>query len=233
MSISLVENCDCADLMARYPDKYFELACVDPPYGINHANKAGKMSGQQYGNAATKKRTYKCNDWDLKIPSGNYFKELLRVSKNQIIFGGNYFAHLLPPSPAYIFWNKDNGSNNFSDGELAYTSFDFGLRMIKITWNGMIQYDMKNKEDRFHPTQKPIRLYKWLLLNYAKHGDKILDTHLGSGSSRIAAYDLGFDFYGCELDKDYYEAQEKRFKQHISQQKMFIPNQNSEQIKLF
>ena len=219
--ISETYNEDCMIGMARYPDNYFELAIVDPPYGINHANKAGKMAGQQYGNAAAKKRDYKSKDWDLQIPNQDYFSELTRVSKNQIIWGGNYMTNYLEPKSGWIFWDKNNGDNNFSDGELAYTSFNCGLRKVGITWNGMIQYDMKNKEDRFHPTQKPILLYKWLLDKYAKKGDKILDTHLGSGSSRIACDDMGFDFVGFELDKEYFEAQEKRFREYKLQAKLF------------
>jgi len=212
---------DCMIGMSRYADNHFDLAIVDPPYGIDHANKAGKMAGQQYGNAAAKKRNYKAKDWDTEIPSLEYFKELKRVSKNQIIWGGNYFAHLLEPKSGWIFWDKDNGDNNFSDGELAYSSFDCGLRMKKITWNGMIQYDMKNKEDRFHPTQKPIKLYDWILQKYAKPNDLILDTHLGSGSSRIAAYKGGFNFVGFEIDEDYFNAQEKRFNNYKKQLTLF------------
>jgi site-specific DNA-methyltransferase (adenine-specific) len=208
-------------LMARYPDKYFQLAICDPPYGINHANIAGKMSGQQYGNAAAKKRNYTSKDWDTVIPDKSYFVELQRVSKNQIIWGGNYFSHLLEPSSGWIFWDKNNGSNNFSDGELAYTSFSVGLRMCKITWNGMIQHDMKNKEQRFHPTQKPVALYKWLIHNYAKQGDKILDTHLGSASIAIACHDYGFDLTACELDKEYFDAAMKRINNHTKQIKLF------------
>ena len=216
-----ITNEDNMQLMSRYEDNYFDLAIVDPPYGIDHANKAGKMSGQQYGKAASKKRNYTAKDWDTEIPSSDYFIELKRVSKNQIIWGGNYFAHLLKPKSGWVFWDKDNGNNNFSDGELAWTSFDCGLRMKKITWNGMLQYDMKNKEDRFHPTQKPIRLYEWLLMNYAKEGDKILDTHLGSGSIAIACHNLGFDLTACELDKEYFEAAIKRMNNHKAQKRLF------------
>ena len=216
-----ITNEDNMELMARYPDNHFELAIVDPPYGIDHANKAGKMAGQKYGNAAAKKRNYEAKDWDTEIPSLEYFNELQRVSKNQIIWGGNYFAHLLSPKSGWVFWDKDNGDNNFSDGELAWTSFDCGLRMKKVTWNGMIQYDMKNKEDRFHPTQKPIRIYEWLLMNYAKEGDKILDTHLGSGSIALACHNLNFDLTACELDTEYYNAAMKRLKQHQQQLTMF------------
>lgn len=216
-----ITNEDNMQLMSRYEDNHFDLAIVDPPYGIDHANKAGKMAGQQYGNAAAQKRNYKSKDWDTEIPSLEYFNELKRVSKNQIIWGGNYFAHLLKPKSGWVFWDKDNGDNNFSDGELAYTSFDCGLRMKKITWNGMIQYDMKNKEDRFHPTQKPIRLYEWLLMKYAKEGDKILDTHLGSASIALACHNLKFDLVGCEIDAEYFKDAQKRLKIHQSQTRLF------------
>jgi site-specific DNA-methyltransferase (adenine-specific) len=216
-----ITNEDNMELMARYEDNHFDLAIVDPPYGINHSQIAGKQSGSKYGNAAAKKRDYQIKDWDSEIPNEQYFDELFRVSKNQIIWGANYMTMYLPPSMGWIFWDKDNGDNGFSDGELAFTSFKKGLRKIKVTWNGMLQYDMKNKEDRFHPTQKPIRLYEWLLMNYAKEGDKILDTHLGSGSIAIACHNLGFDLTACELDKDYYEAALKRIEQHQSQQRLF------------
>lgn len=214
-------NEDNMQVMARYPDKYFDLAIVDPPYGINHSEIAGKQSGTQYGNAAAAKRVYATKDWDKSIPDENYYNELFRVSKHQIIWGGNYMTHYLPPSMGWIFWDKDNGENNFSDGELAFSSFEKGLRKVKITWNGMIQYDMKNKEDRIHPTQKPVKLYRWLLDKYAKQGDKILDTHLGSGSIAIACHDMGFDLVATEIDKDYYEAACKRFNEQTKQQKLF------------
>lgn len=216
-----IRNCDCMELMEQYPDKYFDLAIVDPPYGINHSEIAGKQSGTKYGNAAAAKREYTIKDWDKQIPPPEYFVELKRVSKNQIIWGANYMTEHLPPSMGWVFWDKDNGTNGFSDGELAYTSFERGLRKIKITWNGMIQYDMKNKEDRIHPTQKPIQLYKWLLENYTSEGDLILDTHLGSGSIAIACHDYGFDLTACELDNEYYNKAIERIKNHVSQLKMF------------
>jgi len=217
---SEVFNTDCLEAMKKYPDNYFELAIVDPPYGINHAEIAGKQSGKKYGNAATAKKTYTPKDWDKEIPSEEYFNELFRVSKNQIIWGGNYMVKYLVPSMGWLFWDKNNGDNGFSDGELAFTSFDKGLRKIRITWNGMIQYDMKNKENRIHPTQKPVALYRWILKNYAKPGDKILDTHLGSGSSRIACDMEGYNFTGYELDEDYYKASIKRFNEYKMQIKL-------------
>lgn len=137
---------------------------------------------------------------------------MFRVSKNQIIFGANHFIERINKnSSCWIVWDKDNGNSDFADCELAWTSFKTAVRKVKFRWNGMLQGDMKNKQERIHPTEKPIRLYEWLLKNYAKQGDKILDTHLGSGSSRIAAYNLGFDFWGYEIDKEYFDAQEQRF----------------------
>jgi site-specific DNA-methyltransferase (adenine-specific) len=151
--------------------------------------------------------------WDRKIEPPEYFIELKRVSKNQIIFGANHFIENIPNanSSCWIVWDKANGETVQSDCELAWCSFKTAVRKVTYKWNGMLQGDMKNKEKRIHPTQKPIRLYEWLLKNYAKPGDKILDTHLGSGSSRIAAHNLGFDFWGYEIDEEYYNDQEQRF----------------------
>ena len=219
--ISEVYNMDCIAGMKKYPDKYFDLAIVDPPYGINISQKfAGEK--RKSGNGAAKKSAFANKDWDLEIPSLEYFLELFRVSKNQIIWGANYFAEHLPNSMGWIVWDKNNGTTKFADCELAFTSFNAAVRKYQFTWNGMLQDDMKNKEARIHPTQKPISLYDFCI-QYAgiKQGDKILDTHLGSGSSRIAAYRNGFHFVGFELDKDYYEAQEKRFKTELMQPRLF------------
>jgi site-specific DNA-methyltransferase (adenine-specific) len=226
--LSEVTNEDCIEGMARYPDKYFDLAIVDPPYGIGEANGKNNSRNKGFGkgNLKSKKITYSkdygVKDWDNKKPELKYFMELKRISKNQIIWGANHFIENIPNanSSCWIVWDKDNGKSDFADCELAYCSFKTAVRKIKITWNGLLQQDMKNKEKRIHPTQKPVALYKWLLQNYAKQGDKILDTHLGSGSSRIAAYEMGFDFTAFELDKEYFEAQEKRYKAHIAQLKM-------------
>lgn len=215
-------NEDCLEAMKQIPDKYFDLAIVDPPYGINHSEKAGLQSGQKYGNASAPKRTYTTKSWDKYSPDESYFKELIRVSKNQIVWGANHFISKMPyDSSCWIVWDKDNGTNNFADCELAWTSFDTAVRKFKFTWNGMIQGDMKNKEERFHPTQKPIALYEWLLKNYAKQGDKILDTHVGSASSLIACYNLGFDYIGFELDKEYYDLACKRIEQRKAQMDIF------------
>lgn len=201
----IFENKDCMEGMAQYPDKYFDLAIVDPPYGINMDGGTigvkGKANPQEY----TKKK------WDVCAPDKTYFNELFRVSKNQIVFGANHFISKMPyDSSSWIIWDKDKVGGFYADGELAWTSFVTAVRIFKYTWHGFIQGDMKNKEIRIHPTQKPVALYKWLLKNYAKDGDRILDTHVGSGSSLIAFEELGFDYVGYEIDKDYYLAAKER-----------------------
>lgn len=202
---------DCMDGMAQMDDKSIDLAIVDPPYGIGHSIIAGKQSGTKYGNAAAAKGNYEIKEWDVNIPDKIYFDELFRISKNQIIWGANYMSHYLEGNSGWIFWDKQTGTNDFSDGELAYTSFKRGLRKVVYAWNGMIQKHMgRDKEQRIHPTQKPVDLYKWLLQNYAKEGDLILDTHMGSGSSYIACLDMGFDYIGFEIDSDYFAAIEER-----------------------
>jgi site-specific DNA-methyltransferase (adenine-specific) len=204
---------DCMDGMRQLPDKYFDLAIVDPPYGIG----ANKMT---LGNG--KRTVFRGNDdWDRSAPDLSYFQELRRVSKEQIIWGANHFIANNPiNSSCWIVWDKGTGDNDFADCELAWTSFNKTVRKYFQSWVGANAKE-RNEPDRMHPTQKPVALYKWLLKNYAKPGDKILDTHLGSGSSRIASYDMGFDFWGWEIDKDYFEAQEKRFRQFVAQQKLF------------
>jgi site-specific DNA-methyltransferase (adenine-specific) len=207
------------NVMAKYPDGYFDLAIVDPPYGIGAADY--KRGGTQHGNAAAKSKVYGSKDWDKSAPTGDYFAELKRVSKNQIVWGANHFISRIPyDSPSWIVWDKENGDNGYADCELAWTSFDTAVRRVRWKWHGMLQKDMTNKEERIHPTQKPVGLYKWLLDKYAKQGDKILDTHLGSGSIAIACHDMGFDLVACEIDKDYYEAAVKRFNENTKQLKL-------------
>ena len=224
MPNSIAENRDCMNAMRDFPDKYFELAIVDPPYGgadaINPVNS-------RIGHSA-KRTTYK--EFDNLAPSPEYFAELRRGSKNQIVWGANFFNGV---TGGAIVWNK-NGTA-FGEAEIAICTTHKSVKIFEYTWNGMIQQDMSNKESRIHPTQKPVALYKWLLTNYAKPGDKILDTHLGSGSSRIAAFDMGFDFWGYELDADYFAAMEARFKAHILKPVLFAPDEmyNFEQGKLF
>lgn len=199
-----ITNEDCMELMSRYDDNHFELAIVDPPYGIE-VNKMTLGSGK-YKN--------KGKEWDSKIPDKLFFECLFRVSKNQIIWGGNYMVEHLPGSMGWIFWDKMNGDSDFSDGELAFTSFNRALRKFKFHLS-------KDRSQRFHPTQKPVSLYEWILMNYAKEGDKILDTHLGSGSIAIACHNLGFDLTACEIDKEYFDAAMKRLEQHKAQQRLF------------
>lgn len=211
---------DCIEYMATLEGKAFDLAVVDPPYGIDAANTFGGEQ-RKSGNGAAMKTAFEKKSWDLGIPEKQYFDELMRVSKNQIVWGANYMSHLLPPSMGWIVWDKDNGTTKFSDAELAFTSFERALRVWKYTWNGMIQGDMKNKESRIHPTQKPVKLYQWIYANYAKPTDRILDTHLGSGSSAIAAHYAGLEFVGIELDPDYYAAAVERFKRETAQAALF------------
>ena len=211
-----ISNEDNMLLMSRYPDKYFDLAIVDPPYGIDVTNQS-----QGKGGGVAKKIEYKKTDWDKYAPNNDYFQELIRVSQNQIIWGANHFISKIPfNSSCWIVWDKDNGETDFADCELAWSSFKTAVRKFKWKWSGMLQQDMKNKESRIHPTQKPVALYKWILKNYANQGDKILDTHLGSGSIAIACHDLGFDLTACELDTDYFKASIKRLTDHQKQLKL-------------
>ena len=230
--LSEVTNEDCMKGMERYPDKYFDLAIVDPPYGIGAGKQSvssSKMKGRK--NSIIKRSNLKSKEWDNEIPNKKYFDELFRVSKEQIIWGGNYFP--LPLINSWIVWNKLQKLETRSDGELAWTSFKKPLKIVPLLQDGFkrgqnvgynqpVIYNVPfSGKQTIHPTQKPVALYKWLLQNYAKQGDKIIDTHLGSGSSRIAAYDMGFDFTAFELDKEYFDAQEKRFNQFKSQLKLF------------
>lgn len=196
---------DCMEGMKQIPDKYFELAIVDPPYGLGNSvvNSGGRF--KRYEN--------KTGNWDMQPPTQEYFNELLRVSENQIIWGGNYFIDKLKPTKCFLIWDKQQPEGvSFASCEMAWTSFDKVTKTFYLRPQG--------QEDRFHPTQKPVKLYKWLLRNYAKPGDKILDTHMGSGSSIIACYDMGFDYMAFEIDKDYYEAACKRIEQHKAQLRM-------------
>jgi site-specific DNA-methyltransferase (adenine-specific) len=204
---SIVYLEDCVQGLKRFADNYFDLAIVDPPYGI----------GMDGGNVGYKGfNNFEKKDWDKEIPSNEYFAELFRVSKNQVIFGGNYFG--LPPTRCYLVWDKGEGFYNrtYAECELAWTSFD--ANTCKIKYDPLAKGDYKGK---IHPCQKPVTVYDWILQKYAKPNDLILDTHLGSGSSRIAANKGGFNFIGFETDKDYYEKQEKRFKNFTAQQRLF------------
>lgn len=213
-------NVDCMEFMASVPDKYYELAIVDPPYGIDVDNREdhGKKRSKK---SASKSKDYAKKGWDSEVPKEEYFTELFRVSKHQVIWGVNYYPYNFL-NGGRIFWDKGTAEGFSSgDGELAFCSKTNTIRKVSIIWNGMIQHDMSNKEIRIHPTQKPVALYKWLLDKYAKQGDKILDTHGGSMSIAIAAHDYDFELDLCELDKDYYEKGVQRVKNHVSQQKLF------------
>lgn len=222
-------NMDCMQGMKYIPDKFFELAIIDAPYGIGESGSNNKSRSK-----LVKSKEYKDYEGlDKKPPSKEYFDELFRVSKNQIIFGANHFISYIPyDSSCWIVWDKCNGNNDFADCELAWTSFNTAVRQFRYMWAGMMQGksineghiqqgDKSKNETRIHPNQKPIALYKWLLINYASKGDKILDTHVGSASSLIACHELGFEYIGFELDKYYYEKAAKRLEDAKSQISIF------------
>ena len=211
-------NMDCMEGMKQFPEKFFDLAIVDVPYGIgengnkNHSRSVLSIS-----------KDYKAfYGEDLKAPGKEYFDELFRVSKNQIIWGANHFISRMPiDSHCWIVWDKENGENDFADCELAWTSFETAVRIFRFRWHGMLQGNMKNKEYRIHPTQKPVALYQWLLSKYAKENDIILDTHVGSASSLIACRNTNHKYVGFEIDKTYYELAKKRLDQETAQMNIF------------
>lgn len=211
-------NADCMEVMKTFKDKQFDLAIIDVPYGIG---EDGSKNHSRSKIAISKKyKAYSGND--KEPPQKEFFDELIRVSKNQIVWGANHFISRLPfDSSCWIVWDKDNGENDFADCELAYTSFNTAVRKFKWRWQGMLQQNMKNKQERIHPNEKPVQLYKWLLQNYAKEGDTILDTHFGSLSIGIACHDLKFDLTAIELDKDYYEQAKQRLINHQKQLTLF------------
>lgn len=213
-------NCDCMHYMKTLDDNAFDLAIVDPPYGIgwDGDNLKDYNSNPCAAWKNRKPKGYAEKDWDSNRPDKLYFDELFRVSKNQIIWGGNYFLNMLQPTGSWIIWDKQVVMPTFSDGELAWCSMKNSVKFVRLLWAG---YRKCEKTNRIHPTQKPVKLYDWLLANYAKPGDKILDTHLGSGSSAIAAHYAGHDFVGCELDKDYFEAAKKRVDMETRQKELF------------
>ena len=208
-----ITNEDCIDVLKRTPDKFYDLAIIDPPYGIN-ADKAQNNGGEKWGY-----KKYKSTDWDKSIPNEEYFKELFRVSKNQIIWGGNYMTEFLEPSCCWVIWDK---MQEFSGAvfEMAWTSFNSPAKAFRMS-----RVEAYTRDSKTHPTQKPVALYKWLLQKYAKPNDKILDTHLGSGSIAVACHDFGFELTACELDADYYKASIERIKKHCSQGSLFAPEE--------
>lgn len=210
-------NIDCMKYMRSLPYKHFDLAIVDPPY-FKGPDNSGYYGNKVSSTNVVRNEYKKIDSWH--IPGNEYFVELLRTSKNQIIWGYNYYK-IMNIGEGRIIWDKVNDSSTFSDGEVAYCSLIKTVKFFRFMWNGMIQGDMKNKEERIHPTQKPVKLYEWLLTNYAKDGQKIFDSHMGSGSSAIACNNLGYEFVGCELDSDYYNAACKRIEEHTKQERLF------------
>lgn len=214
--LTLIElhNIDCMEAMKQMPNKAFDLAIVDPPYGI------GEDKTKRPSRGRTETTAHAAKEWDRKPERPEYFVELLRVSKNQIIWGANHFISRIPfDSSCWLVWNKKTAGNT-ADCELAWTSFSTAVRRFDFLWEGFWQEDMMRKEKRIHPTQKPVKLYEWILTNYAKPGDKILDTHGGSFSLAIACDIMGYDLTGYEIDAEYYEGAKKRLEEHKRQGKM-------------
>ncbi len=216
-------NADCMEYLKEFPDNYFDLAIVDPVYGdVTQGGYMTNNKGQRIGTGKANSKGYYAGLWNQEKTGVDYFQQLFRVSKNQIIWGGNYFASMLPDSQGWIVWDKCHPEGiTFADCELAYTSFDVATRIFKFMWNGMLQGDMKNKECRIHPTQKPVALYEWLLNKYAKDGDTILDTHVGSASSLIACRKTNHKYIGFEIDETYYQQAKKRLDAENAQVNVF------------
>ena len=216
--------CDCMEVMRAMPDKCVDVAIVDPVYGgVTQGGYMKEQGGKRVGNGLADRRLYNQAIWEQKKTPKEYFDELFRVSKNQVIWGGNYFIEsIAKDSQGWIVWDKRrNEGVTFADGELAWTSFNRALRIFRFKWDGMLQENMKDKEQRIHPTQKPVALYEWILKNYAHEGDLIFDTHVGSASSLIACERLGFNFIGCEMDEEYYKISSDRFKAETAQMTLF------------
>lgn len=212
--INQIINADCLDILRQLPDKCIDLILTDPPYGIGVNKKSVILDGTVQGKGFGARRSnFAKKDWDDAIPQKEIFDEIFRVSKNQIIFGGNYFAEYLHNSSCWIVWDKDNGTNDFADCELAYTSFSSAVRKYLYRWNGCLQGNMKEKEIRIHPTQKPLPLFQWCLQNYSKEGDLILDCFSGSGTTAVACHNLHRRFICVEKDPDYYAASVKRLEE--------------------
>ena len=213
-------NLDCMQGMKEFPDKFFDLAIVDPPYG--GVTQGGYMTNQMGGGVAKNSNDYHLSLWQCDAPDKPYFEELIRVSKNQIIWGGNYYASLLKDSQCWVVWDKEKPAGvGFADVELAWTSFNVSAKIFHFAWNGMIQGDMKHKETKIHPTQKPVALYEWLLRTFAQEGYTILDTHVGSASSLIACRNTNHKFVGFEIDPVYYQAAKKRLDAELAQMNIY------------
>lgn len=215
--LNKIHHADCLDFMKQLPDKCIDLVLTDPPYGIGESSNNNKSRGK-----LTQAKDYGLKDWDDFAPSKEVFDEIMRVSKNQIIFGANHFIDKIPyPSSSWIVWDKVNYGNDFADCELAWTSHKSAVRKFEFQWNGMLQGDMKNKEIRIHPTQKPRQLFVMILEKYAEKGQLVFDMFSGSGTTALACHDLGLDFICVEKDADYHAASVKRLEQHQRQGKLF------------
>lgn len=214
--INQIINADCLDILRELPDKSIDLVLTDPPYGIGEAKGKNKNRG-----LLARPKDYGVKEWDNEIPKKEIFDEIFRVSKNQIIFGGNYFIEYLKNSSCWLVWDKNNYGTDFADCELAWTNFKSAVRKYLWTWNGMLQHDMKNKDVRIHPTQKPLKLFEMILNDYSKENNLILDCFSGSGTTAIACHNLNRRFICIEKDEDYYKASVERLKDAQSQLKLF------------
>jgi site-specific DNA-methyltransferase (adenine-specific) len=208
---------DCLDIMREMPDKCVDLVLTDPPYGIGESNERNATRGK-----VCRPTDYGHYTWDSKRIPSEYFDEIRRISQNQIIFGGNYYGSILGDTSCYIVWDKDNGENDFADCELAWTSFKTAVRKFKYRWNGMLQENMRDKEKRIHPTQKPVALFEWILRLYSKPGDIILDPFLGSGTTVAACINLERQYIGIEINPDYVLASQQRIKKATEQRRLFL-----------
>ena len=223
VSGSAVLNMDCIDVMKQIPDNFFNLAIVDPPYGLKITKNGKLKANSKFDRGFKKDVDYGVKDWDNNVPTEEYWRELFRVSKNQIVWGGNFFLEYLGNTKCYVTWFKKGKDKNhrFSPTEWAWTSFKKAVRKYKFRWNGLLQEDMKNKETRIHPTQKPVGLYDWIFKRFAEAGMKVLDTHLGSQSSRISANKYQLNFVGFETDQEYFNKGNKRYDNFVSQTRLF------------
>lgn len=222
LEVNKIYNADCLDILRELPDKSIDLVLTDPPYGINVYNSVYKNRGEYRSkNSKARNRNYKPCEWDKDIPCKDIFEHIFRVSKHQIIFGGNYFIEYLHNSPCWLVWDKNNGTNDFADCELAWTNFKSAVRKYLWTWNGMLQHDMKNKDVRIHPTQKPLKLFEMILNDYSNENDLILDCFSGSGTTAIACHNLNRRFICIEKDIDYYNASVERLENAKAQLKLF------------
>lgn len=219
--IGKITCADCLDILKQLPDKCVDLVLTDPPYGIGYDKKATRYNGTFQGNGLAKRGTYHFADWDSKTPDKEIFDEIIRISKNQIIFGGNYIANMLENTRCWLVWDKKTGTNNWADCELAWTSFDKPVKKYEYLWNGMLQENMKEKEIRIHPTQKPVGLFMKILQDYSKENDLVLDCFSGSGTTAVACHKLKRRFICIEKDPEYWKASCERLEQAQKQQMLF------------